>query len=73
MAHVATKWAASTIQTMFGNLVSAFNSAMHRKAHSSDIQLVAEDELRINDHKASELGLSVDDVKRALMKPRHWF
>jgi len=58
---------------MFGNLVSAFNSAMHRNAHGYDIQLVAEDELRINDHKASELGLSVDDVKWALMKPRHWF
>ncbi|MDA5092792.1 hypothetical protein O2N63_01670 [Aliiroseovarius sp. KMU-50] len=55
-------------------IASAMKSAQksRREKRRGRFKLIAERELRLNDHLLSDINLTTDDVKRALVSPRSW-
>ena len=59
----------------FGWVTSAMHSARNsrQKKRLDRFKLIAERELRLNEHMLRDIGLTTDDVKNALTSPRSWF
>ena len=58
----------------FGWIASAMHSVQmsRREKRQGRFKLIAECELRLNDHMLRDIGLTTNDVKRALDASRSW-
>lgn len=67
--HDTTNWAMPPRRTLLGRIGSYFKA--RKKQHVKRLEY--ECLLRANDHMLRDIGLTCDDVKDALNRPRRWF